>query len=104
MLVSSPNKLAFIENLNYDLRLEEIMPIVGPGFDLILAEGFRRSKSTRKIEVHRKGLGNDLLCSPEELSAIVTDGSLDIDVAQLPWGDTVAVADFIEKNFLRTVS
>ena len=104
VLVSSPNKLAFIENLNYDLRLEEIMPIVGPGFDLILAEGFRRSKSTRKIEVHRKGLGNDLLCSPEELSAIVTDGSLDIDVAQLPWGDTVAVADFIEKNFLRTVS
>jgi len=104
VLVSSPNKLAFIENLNYDLRLEEIMPIVGPGFDLILAEGFRRSKSTRKIEVHRKGLGNDLLCSPEELSAIVTDGSLDIDVAQLPWGDTVAVADFIEKNFLRTIS
>jgi molybdopterin-guanine dinucleotide biosynthesis protein MobB len=104
VLVSSSNKLAFIENLNYDLRLEEIMPIVGPGFDLILAEGFRRSKSTRKIEVHRKGLGNDLLCSPEELSAIVTDGSLDIDVAQLPWGDTVAVADFIEKNFLRTVS
>jgi molybdopterin molybdotransferase len=104
VLVSSPNKLAFIENLNYDLRLEEIMPIVGPGFDLILAEGFRRSKSARKIEVHRKGLGNDLLCSPEELSAIVTDGSLDIDVAQLPWGDTVAVADFIEKNFLRTVS
>ena len=104
VLVSSPNKLAFIENLNYDLRLEEIMPIVGPGFDLILAEGFRRSKSTRKIEVHRKVLGNDLLCSPEELSAIVTDGSLDIDVAQLPWGDTVAVADFIEKNFLRTVS
>jgi molybdopterin molybdotransferase len=104
VLVSSPNKLAFIENLNYDLRLEEIMPIIGPGFDLILAEGFRRSKSTKKIEVHRKGLGNDLLCSPEELSAIVTDGSLDIDVAQLPWGDTVAVADFIEKNFLRTVS
>jgi len=99
VFVSSPDKLAFIKNLNHDLNIEEIMPILGPEFDLILAEGFRKSK-TPKIEVHRKELGDDLLCSPEELSAIVTDGSLDIDIAQLPWGDTVAVADFIEKNFV----
>jgi len=99
VLVSSPDKLAFIKKLNHDLNIEEIMPIVGPEFDLVLAEGFRKSK-TPKIEVHRKELGDDLLCSPEELSAIVTDGSLDTDRAQLPWGDTVAVADFIEKNFV----
>jgi molybdopterin molybdotransferase len=97
--VSSPDKLAFIKNLNHDLNIDEIMPIVGPEFDLVLAEGFRKSK-TPKIEVHRKELGDDLLCSPEELSAVVTDGSFDIDIAQLPWGDTVAVADFIEKNFV----
>ena len=99
VFVSSPDKLAFIKNLNHDLNIEEIMPILGPEFDLILAEGFRKSK-TPKIEVHRKELGDDLLCSPEELSAIVTDGSLDTDIAQLPWGDTVTVADFIEKNFV----
>jgi molybdopterin-guanine dinucleotide biosynthesis protein MobB len=97
--VSSPDKLAFIKNLNHDLNIEEIMSIVGPEFDLILAEGFRKSKIP-KIEVHRKELGDDLLCSPEELSAIVTDTPLDTDVIQLPWGDTVAVADFIEKNFV----
>jgi len=99
VLVSSPDKLAFIKNVNHDLNIEEIMPIVGPEFDLILAEGFRKSK-TPKIEVHRKELGDDLLCSPEELSAIVTDAPLDTNIAQLPWGDTVAVADFIEKNFV----
>jgi molybdopterin molybdotransferase len=97
--ISSVDKLAFIKNLNHDLNIEEIIPTVGPEFDLLLVEGFRKSKIP-KIEVHRKGLGDDLLCSPEVLSAIVTDGSLDIDVAQLPWGDTVAVADFIEKNFV----
>jgi len=97
--ISSPDKLAFIKNLKHELNIEEIMPIIGPDFDLVLAEGFRKSKIP-KIEVHKKGLGDDLLCSPEELSAIVTDGSLDIDVAQLPWGDAVAVADFIEKNFV----
>jgi len=99
VLVSSPGKLAFIKNLDHELNIEEIMPIVGPDFDLVLVEGFRKSK-TPKIEVHRKELGDDLLCSPEELSAIVTDGSLDTDIAQLPWGDTVAIADFIEKNFV----
>jgi len=99
VLVSSPDKLAFIKNLNHDLSIEEIMPIVGLEFDLVLAEGFRKSKIP-KIEVHKKGLGDDLLCSPDELSAIVTDGSLDTDITQLTWGDTVAVADFIEKNFV----
>jgi molybdopterin-guanine dinucleotide biosynthesis protein MobB len=97
--VSSPDKLAFIKNLDHDLSIEEILPVVGPEFDLVLVEGFRKSKIP-KIEVHRKELGDDLLCSPEELSAIVTDGSLDTDIPQLPWGDTVTVADFIEKNFV----
>ena len=107
--ISSPDRLAFIKNLNRELNIEEIMPIIGPGFDLILAEGFKKSKIP-KIEVHRKELGYDLLCSPEELSAVVTDGSLDTlvsDSCRLPtfrWGDTVAVADFIEKNFLRAVN
>ena len=99
VLISSPDKLAFIKSVDHDLNIEEIMPILGPEFDLILAEGFRKSKIP-KIEVHRKELGDDLLCSPQELSAIVTDGSLDTDVAQFPWGDTVAVADFIEKNLV----
>jgi molybdopterin molybdotransferase len=99
VLISSPDKLAFIKSLDHDLSIEEILPIVGAEFDFVLVEGFRKSK-TPKIEVHRKGLGDDLLCSPEELSAIVTDGSLDADIPQLPWGDTVTVADFIEKNFV----
>ena len=37
---------------------------------------------------------------PEELSAIATDEPVDTDVPQLPLNDTVAIADFIEKNFM----
>jgi len=99
VLISSPDKLAFIKNLDHDLSIEEILPFVGSEFDLDLVEGFRKS-TIPKIEVHKKELGDDLLCSPEELSAIVTDGSLDTDIPQLPWGDPVTVADFIEKNFV----
>jgi len=99
VFISAPDKLAFIKCVDHDLGIEEILPIIGPEFDLVLVEGFKKSKIP-KIEVHRKGLGDDLLCSPEELSAIVTDESLETDIPQLPWGDTVTVADFIEKNFV----
>jgi molybdopterin-guanine dinucleotide biosynthesis protein B len=99
VLVSSTDRLAFIKNLDHELNIEEILPVVGDEFDLVLAEGFRKSKIP-KIEVHKKELGDDLLCSPEELSAVVTDWSLDTDLPQLRWGDTVAIADFIEKNFV----
>jgi len=107
--ISSPRKLAFIKKSDHDLRIDEVLPIIGPEFDLILVEGFKKSELP-KIEVHRKELGNDLLCSPEELSAIVTDGSLDTPLADsyklpiLSWADTAAIADFIEKNFVRDVS
>ncbi len=107
--ISSPRKLAFIKQSDHDLRIEEVLQIIGPEFDLVLVEGFKKSKLP-KIEVHRKELGNDLLCSPEELSAIVTDGSLDAPLADshrvpiLNWADTPAIADFIEKTFVRGVS
>ena len=99
VLVSSTDRLAFIKKLDHDLDIEEILPVVGDEFDLLLVEGFRKSRIP-KIEVHKKELGDDLLCSPEEISAVVTDGSLDTDIPQLTWGDTVAIADFIEKNFV----
>jgi len=107
--ISSPDKLAFIKNLNRELKVEEITPILGSEFDLVIAEGFKKSE-IRKIEVHRKELGDDLICSPEELLAIVTDSPTDTLLAdgfKLPvfrWSDTVAIADFIEKNCLRAAS
>jgi molybdopterin molybdotransferase len=102
--ISSPLKLAFIKKSDHDLRAEEVLPIIGNEFDVVLVEGFKKS-NLPKIEVHRKELGDDLLCLPEELSAIVTDGPLDSSLADnykvpiLSWADTAAIADFIENNF-----
>lgn len=83
--------------------LDEIMAVVGPDFDLVLAEGFKKSRAP-KIEVHRKDLGDDLLCRPEELAAVITSTPLGTDIIQLPWGDAMTIADFIERNFLEAVS
>ncbi len=99
VLISSPDKLALIRQLDHDLGIDEIRPIIGTEFDLILAEGFRKSR-TPKIEVHRRELGDDLSCAPDELSAVVTDGPLNAPVVQFPRSDTAAIADFIESNFV----
>ncbi len=99
VLVSSPDKLAFIKSVEHEPDIQEIMRIIGPDFDIILAEGFKKSRIP-KIEVHRSELGNDLLCSHGELSAVITDGLLNTDIVQLPLGDTVAIADFIEQTFV----
>jgi molybdopterin molybdotransferase len=99
VLVTSPGKLAFVRSLDHDLNVEDILPIIGSGFDLVLVEGFKKSK-TPKIEVHRKTLGDDLLFSAEELIAVVTDEPLDTSVDQFLWHDAVGVADFIERNFV----
>ena len=99
VLVSSPGKLAYIKNLDHELNIEEIMSIIDAEFDIVLVEGFGKSKIP-KIEVHRKALGDDLLFSPRELAAIVTDELLGTNVTQLSWDDIVGVADFIEKNFV----
>ncbi|PJB47286.1 MAG: molybdopterin-guanine dinucleotide biosynthesis protein B [Chloroflexi bacterium CG_4_9_14_3_um_filter_45_9] len=99
VLVSSAIKLAFVKNTDYDSSIDEILRIVGGGFDLVLMEGFTKGKLP-KIEVHRKELGSDLVCPPAALSAVVSDEPLDIDAPQFSLSDTKGIADFIEKNFI----
>ncbi len=97
--VSSPEKLAFIRSMDHDASIEEILHLIGSGFDLVLVEGFKRG-SAPKIEVLNRELGDDLLCSVKGLSAVVSNESLDIDVPQFFVDDTQAIADFIEKSFV----
>ena len=99
VVISSPDKFALIKNLDRDPDIEEILHIIGTEFDLVLAEGFKKSEAP-KIEVHRRELGEDLLCPVETLSAIVTDEPLDTNVPQFSSDDTQAIADFIERNFI----
>ncbi len=98
VVLSSPQKIAFIKPVDREAALEELLCLVGGDFDLVLTEGFK-SSSTPKIEVHRKELGG-LLCSPEELFAVVTDEPLDIAAPQFSPGEVEALVDLVEKRFL----
>ena len=97
--LASPGQFALLRQLEKETDLEVLLRLLGDGFDLILAEGFHLARSTR-IEVHRRETG-ELLCSPEELWAVVTDETLPLPVLQFRWEETEKLADLIETTYLK---
>lgn len=98
VILSSPQRLALIKQVEHDLAPTELYPFIGEDIDLVLTEGYKKG-ATSKIEVHRKDLGG-LLCSPQELVAIVTDEPLDLPLPQYAPDDAEGLADFLEKKLL----
>lgn len=98
VLIASPNKLAHVRQLAEELPLEEILNLI-TDVDLILTEGYKRGPLP-KIEVSRRARSQDLICSEEELVAIVTDQQFDLKVPQFTLDDAAGLADLIFREFL----
>lgn len=97
--ISSPHKLAVITQVERDFSPRELSRFIVWDYDLILTEGFKQG-SIPKIEVHRKEQGQELLCPPRQLLAIVTDEPLDVDVPQFSMSEVQGLADLIENKML----
>lgn len=71
--VASPHRLAFVTLLDEELPLVEIVRRFYPGFDVALAEGYKRQAPYR-IEVYRKAAGHpEPLCARESMLAVLSD-------------------------------
>jgi len=99
VVISSPQKFALIRKVDHDSSLAELSRFIGSDFDIILAEGFKQDKAP-KIEVQRQELGRDLLCAQEELLALATDESMDLNIPQYSPDDAPGLVDLIEKRYL----
>ena len=97
--ISSTHNLAIFKKLEHDISPEELSCITEGDCDLILTEGFKQGNYP-KIEVHRKELGSDLVSSPQQLIAVVTDEPLEIDVPQYTRNEIGDIADLIENRIL----
>lgn len=74
--VASPDRLAFVTRLTAELPLEEIARRYFAGFDIVVAEGYKRS-APHKVEVFRRAAGHrEPLCAPGEALALVTDADI----------------------------
>lgn len=76
-VVASREKLAYVARLDGEMPLSEIARRFFAGFDLVLAEGYKRS-APHCVEVFRLGSGHtEPLCAPGEAMALVTDAPID---------------------------
>ena len=100
VVISSPQKIALIRDVEKDLTLEEIREKFIQDVDLILSEGYKKDVQP-KIEVFRKGKyqGPPLHPGGSPL-AIVSDQTFEIGVPCFSLDDIKGLADFIEKTFL----
>ena len=97
--ISSAHELAIYKHVDRDFRPQELSHFVVWDYDLILTEGFKQC-SYPKIEIHRQEQGRDLVSTPEQLLAVVTDEPLAIDVPQFSNDQVQKIADLIENTAL----
>ncbi len=98
-VVSSPARITIFKNLNREPSLEEAALLLGDGYDIILAEGFKTSRVAR-IEVCGPGQSGELLCRESDLQAVISDEKLPLKIPCFVRADTGAIADFIEREIL----
>jgi len=104
VVISSPNKVALIRDVEKDLTLDEIREKLIQDVDLILSEGYKKDVQP-KIEVFRKEKHKELLCTQKDhLVAVTSNQKFDIDVPCFDLKDMEGLADFIEKKFLTSTS
>jgi molybdopterin-guanine dinucleotide biosynthesis protein B len=86
-VISSPRKVGMVKDVPHELTLDEIAESFFYDVDIVLAEGYKR-EAKPKIEVHRKILGRELLCTQADgLIAVMSDEPMELEVPCLDIND-----------------
>jgi molybdopterin-guanine dinucleotide biosynthesis protein B len=96
-LISSPFQIGMVRDVDHDHALDELAPLF-KDVDLILAEGYKRSKKP-KIEIFRPEVHQEPLCRGDDhLIALVSDMVLDLGVPRFSLDDTPGLAEFLSRR------
>ncbi|MHB8842459.1 MAG: molybdopterin-guanine dinucleotide biosynthesis protein B [Candidatus Aquicultor sp.] len=99
--IASPHKMAVVKKLEAEMSVQDVIAAIGPGYDIILTEGYKRGPYP-KVEVSRKAVSEELLSSEMELVAVVTDNIFPVDRPHFALDDAFGVADLLEDEFIKT--
>jgi len=92
----SSGGLAVFQQKRHELDVFTICRDYFQPTDFVLVEGDKTEKKVKKIEVLRKGVSEKLICSPEELIAVVSDYDIRTDKPVFHPGEINTIADFME--------
>jgi len=99
VVISSRKKIALIENLDTEYTLDEVISKIR-NVDIIITEGYK-NENKPKLEIFRKEISKTLYSNDQDLFAIITDTSLNVEVAQFDFNEIKEVVSLIEKIFLK---
>jgi molybdopterin-guanine dinucleotide biosynthesis adapter protein len=100
-VIASPNRVAVVEDTERDFDIGELVSRYIRDADIVLSEGFKKNPFP-KIEVNRREMNQDLLCSVEDnLFAVASDRPLVAGVPCLDINDISGLVDMIESRFLK---
>ncbi len=99
VMISSPVKMAKIEKVQEEYKLDDIISKI-ENVDIIITEGYKRENKP-KLEVIRKEISEKLISKEEDLFAIVTDFPLKNQIPQFNFEQVIEIVDLIEKRFLK---
>ncbi len=103
-IASTQGEVVIVRKVSPNLQPEEIARSYIEDADLVLVEGYKRSKIP-KIEVHRHEVGEGLFCQDDEsLVAVASDTELSVEVPRFHLDNDQGIADFIEQKFLNSKS
>jgi len=102
VIISSPQKVALIRDVEKDSTLDEIRRRWVQDVDLLLSEGYKKDVQP-KIEVFRKEKHKKLLCTKKDhLVAIISNRKFNVGVPCFHLEDMKGLSSFIEKEFLKS--
>ena len=97
--ISSPQQFALIGQVEGEMPLADLAGRYLGDVDIVLAEGYKRS-ALPKVEVCRAERSQELICTPDELVAVVSDLRFDLPCPQFGLEDVRGVAKLLEERFL----
>jgi molybdopterin-guanine dinucleotide biosynthesis protein B len=99
VVLSSPSRVAVIKHLNEEMTIDAVVSAYLVDVDLVITEGYKRGPK-KKIEVSRRERSQELVSRPEDLVAIVTDQTFDLQVPHFGLDDAEGVASLVARRFL----
>jgi len=92
----SPDGIVVFQQKKTELDVKKISREYLKCSDIILVEGAKSDEKLKKIEVLRKGFSEKILCTPEELIAVVSDFDAGKDIPVFHPEDIEKITDFLE--------
>lgn len=106
VIISSSEKLAMIQKVEKEVPIDEIL-LLFKGIDIVLIEGYK-DNNFPKIEVHRKDVDSNLLCTNSKFEfsriiALATDEDIKVNVPILNLNDVNSICNFIESKLIKYI-